>query len=239
MNKERDSDRLAEFLTDRRKERMDRVLAHRTRAFTIVLENLYDPHNISAILRSAEAFGVQDVYIIETEDHPFRLSHAVTRGCERWLTLHRYNTVAACVEALRGAGYEVAVADHRPDTPRIDNLNFSARRAYWMGAEHAGVSEEARALADTSYLIPMNGFTESLNVSVAAAITLFTARTRWEAAGGQSGDLSETESETVRLQWMKNQLRQADTILERRKNDPSPGSGRTESRPPNRIHDNR
>lgn len=208
------SDILAEQLTPQRREKIDRVLGLRTRAVTVVLENLYDPHNISAILRSCEALGIQDVHIIETQ-HKFKFSSGITRGCEKWLTIHRYPTPAACAQALHAAGYEIVVADHRPGTPRIESLPPAQRRAFWMGAEHFGLSEEAHALADGRYMIPMQGFTESFNVSVAAAVTLYTARSRWEALSGLQGDLAPEETEALRMQWLRRDVAGADAILER------------------------
>jgi tRNA (guanosine-2'-O-)-methyltransferase len=208
------SDILAEQLTPQRRERFDRVLSERTRGVTVVLENLYDPHNISAVLRTCEALGIQDVHIVETE-HKFKFSSGITKGCEKWLSIYRYPDPAACAKALHDAGYEIVVADHRPGTPRIESLAPVKRRAFWMGAEHYGLSEEAHALADGRYMIPMHGFTESFNVSVAAAVTLYTARARWQESSGQSGDLSAGEIEEIRMQWLRRDVAAADAILAR------------------------
>jgi tRNA (guanosine-2'-O-)-methyltransferase len=208
------SDILAEMLTPERRAKYDRVLAGRVRAVTVVLENLYDPHNISAVLRSCEALGIQDVHIVETE-HKFKFSSGVTKGCEKWLSITRHADVKACVAALHAAGYEIVVADHRPGTPRIEGLPKVPRRAFWMGAEHFGLSDEARALADGRYIIPMHGFTESFNVSVAAAMTLYAARTRWETETGLAGDLSAAEKEDLRMGWLRRDFARADDILAR------------------------
>lgn len=217
MEIQRESWKLAQFLTDRRREKIDAVLATRIKSIAIVLENLYDPHNISAVLRSAEAIGIQNVYIVETS-HSFRLSSGVTRGCEKWLTLHRFTSTAECLAALRAAGYEVAVGDHTPGVPGLEALDPVRKRAYWMGAEHAGLSAEARAAADVRYRLEMYGFTESFNVSVAAAVTLYTARSRWQAATGLRGDLTEAEQEALRMAWLRRDIAAADAILAR--NDP-------------------
>ncbi len=208
------SDILAEMITPARRERMESVLAARVRSVAVVLENLYDPHNISAVLRTCEATGIQDVHIVETE-HKFKFSSGITRGCEKWLTIYRHPNPEACAAELRGAGYEISVADHRPATPRIEDLPPVKRRVYWMGAEHRGLSQEARALADSAYRIPMQGFTESFNVSVAAALTLYTARRTWETQTGLTGDLSPGETEELRLSWLKKQIRRSDEILDR------------------------
>lgn len=208
------SEILASYLTPERRAKMDRVLDGRVRAVTVVLENLYDPHNISAVLRSCEALGIQDVHVVETE-HKFKFSSGITKGCEKWLTIHRYRDPAACVAALHAAGYDVSVADHRPETPRIEALPPVTRRAFWMGAEHFGLSDEARRLADSRYRIPMGGFTESFNVSVAAAVTLYAARARWEAETGRAGDLTADEREAIKTAWLRRDLARADDILAR------------------------
>lgn len=208
------SEILSAYLTPERRAKMDRVLERRVRAVTVVLENLYDPHNISAVLRSCEALGIQDVHVVETE-HKFKFSRGITKGCEKWLTIHRYATPAECVSALHAAGYEMVVADHRPETPRIEALPAVRRRAFWMGAEHFGLSDAARALADGRYRIPMSGFTESFNVSVAAALTLYAARTRWETETGLAGDLSAGERDEIRVGWLRRDLSRADDILAR------------------------
>ncbi len=211
---DRDSDKLAQFLTDARRARMDHVLDGRVRTVTVVLENLYDPHNISAVLRTCEGLGIQDVHVVETK-HGFKFSSGVTRGCEKWLTIHRHRDPETAIRLLHEQGFEVLVADQRPGTPRVERLDPLRRRAFWMGAEHAGPSTVARELADGTYGIPMAGFTESFNVSVAAAVTLYTARSRWEEATGREGDLTPAEREALRLQWLKRQIHGADDILAR------------------------
>ncbi len=211
---ERPSDVLAGHITPERRDRMDRVLAGRTRNITLVLENLYDPHNISAVIRSAEALGIQDVHIVETQ-HKFKFSRGITRGCEKWLTIHRYKDAVECAAALHEKGYRIAVSDHRPGTSRIEDLDPLPKRAFWMGAEHFGVSDDAYQASDERFGIPMSGFTESFNVSVASALTLYTARTQWERKTGLAGDLTDDEREALRLQWLRGQLSGADHILAR------------------------
>ena len=214
MNDKQPSEILADFLTEERREKMNRALEHRLRGITVVLENLYDPHNISAILRSAEALGIQDIYVIERE-HKFKFSSGITRGCEKWLTIRRFESPQECAAVLRAAEYEIVIADHRPETPRIEALDPMRKRAFWMGAEHAGVSDDARQLADGAFRIPMNGFSESFNVSVASALTMYAARTRWETVTGKSGDLGLEERESLRLGWLRRDISSADAILDR------------------------
>ena len=212
---------LSAFQTAPRRDKMNHVLDRRVRGIALVLENLYDPHNISATLRSAEALGIQDVHVIET-GHRFRLSSGVTRGCEKWLTLRRYESVAACAAWLTENGYEICVADHRPGTPAAETHDPLCKRAWWLGSEHLGVSEEARGCAGASFRIPMGGFSESFNVSVAVALTLYAARSSWERVTGLTGDLTAAEREELHTLWLKRDIASADAILARHESTPQP-----------------
>lgn len=162
---------LAPYVTEHRLRRIEEVAATRTLSVTPVLENIADPHNASAILRSADAFGIHRVHVV-ADLRTLRAAHKVARGSDRWLELIRYDDSASCVSALRSAGYEVFVAsmdgEHRPE-----DLAGRPKVAAVFGNEHRGVSPEVRAAADGTFSIPMRGFVESLNVSVAAAITLY------------------------------------------------------------------
>lgn len=176
---------LTPLLTNARRERIASVIAARTRSVVPVLDGLLDPHNIGAVLRSADAFGVQEVHVIETDD-TFLAARRVAQGTERWIDVVRHPSAATCVAALRARGHRVYVAAMDGDL-HPEQLREHPHVAVVFGNEHAGVSAEMRALADGTYTIPMCGFVQSLNVSVAAAITLFSAMR------GRSGDLSESE----------------------------------------------
>jgi tRNA (guanosine-2'-O-)-methyltransferase len=170
------------LLTDERRARIASVIATRTRSIVPVLDGLLDPHNIAAVLRSAEAFGVHEVHVIENAA-ALMATRRVAQGTERWIDVVRHATAAECVRALREQGYRVYVAA-MDGAVHPNDLQAMPRVAVVFGNEHLGVSSEMRALADGTYTIPMLGFVQSLNVSVAAAITLFAART------GRQGDLS-------------------------------------------------
>lgn len=161
------------LLTEARRARIDQVIASRSTAVAAVLDGLLDPHNVSAVLRSADAFGVQQVHLIERPE-PFRASPRVSQGADRWVSLVRHESAQACVQALRARGHRILIAAADGDlTPEA--LAREPKPAVVFGNEHAGVSQELRDLADGTYAIPMRGFVQSLNVSVAAAITLFAA----------------------------------------------------------------
>lgn len=158
------------------------VLAHRTRHITLVLEDLAHAHNMNAVLRTSDAFGIQDVHLIESRNR-FEVAPGVVRGSHLWLTLHRYRSATAhadCIAALRSRGYRIVVTSPRGDAVTAQELVIDEPIALVLGNEKVGVSEPLLAAADAHLHIPMCGFTESLNVSVAAAICLeqLTARLR-------------------------------------------------------------
>ena len=196
---------LTPLLTPNRIERIDAVVGRRTRAVVPVLDGLIDPHNIAAVLRSADAFGVQDVHVIEG-DEPFVASHRVAQGTERWLDVVRHGSARACAKHLKDAGYFLLTADMDGDTTP-EQLQDLGKIAIVFGNEHAGVSESIRDLADGSYTIPMCGFVESLNVSVANAITLRAA------CAGRTGDLSAGEREELRARFMMLSVERAEEII--------------------------
>ncbi len=177
---------LAPFLTAERRALLARVAAQRTPHVAVVLEGLFDLGNVGAVLRSADAFGVQDVHVVNPRGDRYKATRAVSAGAERWLTVRRWASTPACLAALRARGYRVVVADARPagvggtaapPTP-LPRLDLARATAVLLGNEHAGVSPEALAAADERFAVPMSGFVESLNVSVAAAVTLHALRAR-------------------------------------------------------------
>jgi tRNA (guanosine-2'-O-)-methyltransferase len=158
------------IVTPKRLQRIEEVVEGRTDDLVVVLDRVADPHNASAVLRSADAFGVQSVHAI-VGAHGFRASRGVSKGAQRWLDVTRYETAEACARRLKSDGYAIYVASMDSErTP--ENLHEEHRLAVVFGNEHRGVSPEMRTLADGTFSIPMRGFVESLNISVAAAITL-------------------------------------------------------------------
>ncbi|HJL18181.1 MAG TPA: RNA methyltransferase [Sandaracinaceae bacterium LLY-WYZ-13_1] len=199
---------LAPLVTPRRIARMDAVIARRTRSLVPVLEDLADPHNGAAVMRSADAFGCHEVHVVE-DRHPFLVSHRVTRGTHRWLDLVRHGSIEACLAHLKSQGYRVFVAamdgDHTPE-----QLAAVERASVVFGNEHKGVSEAVRRAADGTYAIPMEGFVESLNVSVASAITLYVA------SRGRHGDLDEAAREEIRARYLLASVRDAERLVRER-----------------------
>jgi tRNA (guanosine-2'-O-)-methyltransferase len=196
---------LEPMLTSERKARIAQVIAARSRRVLAVLDGLVDPHNISAILRSADAFGVQEVHLIARND-PFLVSQRISQGADRWVDVVRHASPRACVSALHERGHKVLVAAMHGEL-HPDALAREPMPAIVFGNEHAGVSSELRALADGTYAIPMQGFVQSLNVSVAAAITLFAAMQ------GRPGDLDAAARHELYARYCVLSVDRADEII--------------------------
>lgn len=196
------------MITPARWARIEAVVARRTRSLIPVLEDLADPHNGAAVLRSADAFGCHEVHVIENR-HRFVVSHRVTRGAHRWLEIVRHASAVACVDHLHRRGYEIFVAA-MDGTLGPEELARRPRVAVVFGNEHQGASAEVRARVDGTYRIPMEGFVESLNVSVASAITLYVA------SRGRHGDLDEAARDEIRARYLLQQVRDGDRIVRER-----------------------
>ena len=199
---------LAPLVTDARLARMEAALARRTRSLVPVLEDLADPHNGAAVMRSADAFGCHAVHVIE-DQHPFLLSHRVTRGAHRWLELIRHDGTEAALAHLAAEGYRVYVAAMDGELAP-EALAEVPRAAVVFGNEHRGLSPAVKAAAHGTYAVPMVGFVESLNVSVASAITLYVA------SRGRHGDLTEAERTEALARYLLASVRDAERVLDER-----------------------
>ncbi len=196
---------LAPLLSAQRLARIEGAVARRTRAVIPVLEAVDDPRNVAAVLRSADAFGVQELQLVESAQ-PFLAARRVTQGAERWLDLVRQPSPEACVAALHARGFRVYVATMAGELAPED-LRRLDKVAVVFGNEHAGASGRMAALCDGAYTIPMQGLSQSLNVSVAAAITLYAA-TR-----GRQGDLCAQEREQLLARFLMSSLPRAEQIV--------------------------
>ena len=196
---------LSGVVTPERLQRLSEVVDGRTDDLAVVLDRIADPHNSSAVLRSADAFGVQNVHAIVGE-HGFRASRGVSKGTQRWLDVTRYESAEACARRLKEEGYEIYVAAMGSETTP-DALREIPRLAIVFGNEHRGVSTKMRAHADGVFSIPMRGFVESLNVSVAAAITMQTL-----TRNGRPG-LTPDRRQTLLARFLMNSVKNADKII--------------------------
>ena len=219
-----------DFLLPERRERIDRVVAERTRTLTVVIEAFCDPQNVNAVLRTCEAFGVQELHVIEGLEKPYDRNKKISQNADKWLDVVRWKTTAECLDALRGRGFAV-YATHLDAAARpLGELSFAGKVALVFGNESRGVSEDALARADARYVIPMRGFSQSLNVSVAAAVSLHHAVARREAERGRHGDLTEAEADELRHRFYGLAVRQRTRIAKAERVEARPLSGRAARR---------
>ena len=209
-------DHLSKFVTKRRLQLFDTLLNFRTRYITLVLEDLFQPHNTSAVLRSCECFGIQDVHIIENLNQ-YRLSPDIALGSHKWLTLFRYNqesnNTKTAIKTLKEQGYRIAATTPHKNDRTIDEFDLSRGKvALLFGSELNGLSPQAMQLADEFVKIPMVGFTESLNISVTAAIFIqhLTGKLRRDTT--IPWQLTHEEKQQVKLAWLRNTIRKSELI---------------------------
>ena len=206
---------LEQFVTDERKERLLSVLDNRTRHIAVVLEDLYQTQNISAVMRSCECYGIQDAYIVENRN-TFEIHKDISMGADKWLTLHHYphseHNVKQCIDDLHARGYTVIAT--LPDEKRttIMDLPVERKTAFLFGTELTGLSEEAVHYADGAALIPMYGFTESFNISNSAAIILshFSERLRHSEVDWK---LTPDEREELYFSWLQKSIRNSESLI--------------------------
>ncbi len=214
---------LSGYLTDSRRELFNRVVQYRTRHITVVLEDIYQPHNASAVLRSADLTGIQDIHIIENRNK-YQVNPEVAMGSSKWLNLIRYNekenNTPVAYEALRRAGYRIVATTPHTRDQMLEDIPIDRKMALVFGTELKGLSETAIAEADEYLRIPMYGFTESYNISVSAALILFTLTEKMRKSP-VPWQLSEEEKLDILLEWAKRTLKHADLyekeFLEKRK----------------------
>ena len=203
------------FVSERRKGRLQEVLAERTRHMTVVLEDVYQAHNASAVLRSCDCFGVQDVHFIENRNK-FKISEDVSMGSTQWLTINKYNkeenNTANCIKELKSKGYRIVATTPHKDDCTIAELDVTKPFALVFGTEIDGISETVFEMADEFVKIPMYGFTESFNISVCAALCMYelTTRIREQKIPYQ---ISEKEKEEIYLEWLKASVSKSDLII--------------------------
>ncbi len=173
-------------------------MRQRTRSLVVVLDRIEDPFNMAAVLRTSEAFGLQEVHVVEHPEVRFKPNEKVTQGCDKWLDVQRWESFSAARDALHSRGFQLWVSAARPTATSLWSLGFEGKRALVFGNERNGVSEEALAGADGMFWIPMRGFTRSLNVSAAVAATLGRALAWRAERGAEEGGLLPEEADALR-----------------------------------------
>ncbi|MFH4967390.1 RNA methyltransferase [Gaetbulibacter sp. M240] len=203
---------LESFLTTRRKDRFDKVLVERTKHFTVATEDVYQLHNTSAVIRSCDVFGIQEVHIVE-EINSKRIDREIAMGAQKWVDIKRYHSVKDCISQLKTEGYQIiATTPHTNDTV-LQDFDVSKKSCFFFGRETEGLSQEVLDQADTFLKIPMAGFTESLNISVSAAIILQHVTSKLKQSN-ISWQLSPEEQDALRFTWIKKTIKKFDTIVE-------------------------
>lgn len=198
----------AAFLLPERKARIDEVVAQRTRTLTVVMEAFCDPQNVNAVLRTCEAFGIQELHAIEGPMKAYDRNKKISQNADKWLDVHRWSSTAECLETLRRDGFAIYATHLDDGAVPLGALSFAGKVALVFGNENRGVSQDALALADATYAIPMRGFMQSFNVSVAAAISIAKAVERREAERGRHGDLGEVEAAALRERFYVQAVKQ-------------------------------
>lgn len=201
-----------DFLLPERRARIDRVIAERTRTLIVVMEALADVQNVNAVLRTAEAFGVQEVHVIEGPMKAFDRNKKISKNADKWLDVVRWKGSAECLQALKARGFSIYATHLGEGTRDLSALSFARPVALVFGNEHRGVSDEALALADLHFAIPMRGFSQSFNVSVAVAVSLFRAVERRVEERGRHGDLTEAELAALQERFYARSVKQRSRI---------------------------
>lgn len=204
---------LAQFVSDQKLPLIDAVLNQRTRYLTVAIENVYQPHNASAILRSGDCFGIQDIHVIE-DQCTYRVNPDIALGAAQWITLQRYTSTIDCLTALKKKGYQIAAFTLQPGPNTIlDALPLTQKTVLLFGAEQTGLSQIAHEMADLYVHIPMVGFTRSLNVSVSAAIALHHL-TQKLYQSNYTWQLTETEKQALTIEWLVKIIPRGKKILQ-------------------------
>jgi tRNA (guanosine-2'-O-)-methyltransferase len=205
------------YLTDKRKTLYKKVITERTHHFTVVLEDICQPHNASAVLRTCDIFGVQDIHTVENK-YINRVSKHVAKGSQKWITSKRYksdgNNTQICFDNLREEGYQIIATSPHNDSCLLQDFDISKKTAFVFGEETEGISDFVKENADGFLTIPMVGFTESLNISATAAIILQDVTTKLRNSE-LDWQLSEKQKEVLYFDWLKSSIKNSDVIEEK------------------------
>lgn len=206
---------LESYLTENRKQLFEQVLEERTKHFTAVLEDIYQPHNASAVIRSCDVFGIQEVYTIENQ-FTNKISKHVARGSHKWVDIHRFkkdmDNTQPCLDHLKAKGYQLIATSPHIDSMLLNDFDISKKTAFIFGREKEGISDIIKENADGFLKIPMYGFTESLNISVAVAIILQQVTSKLKRSD-LNWKLSVQEKREVYERWVQKSIRNVEMII--------------------------
>ncbi|NRT12867.1 RNA methyltransferase [Flavobacterium sp. 14A] len=196
---------LENILTDNRKEKFLKVLQNRTNHFTIAVEDIFQMHNTSAVMRSCEVFGIQELNVIE-ERYGKSIDKEIAMGAQKWVDINTFDSVTSCLDAVKAKGYQIIATTPHENDCLMEDFDITKPSALFFGTERDGLSEEILQRADGFLKIPMVGFTESLNISVSAAIIIQNLTNRLRQSD-IDWKLSEEEMLVKRLAWAKSSIK--------------------------------
>ena len=210
-------DYLSGFVNEERRERLAKILSQRTRHITVVLEDIYQSQNASAVVRTCECLGIQELHVIENH-HEYRLNPAVVQGASKWIDLIKHNqaeqdNTRACIEQLKQRGYRIIAMAPAPAGKSVEQLDTRDKLALCFGSEEPGLSANLQALADETVTIPIHGFTQSYNLSVSAGISLFTLVSNLRNSG-VDWRLDERDATDLFIKWLAQSTPSGEQLLE-------------------------
>lgn len=207
-------DHLLNFVSENKQTIFQEVISNRTNHFTVVLEDIFQPHNASAILRSCDVFGVQNVHIIENKNE-YNINPKVVMGASKWLDIHKHNELENntlnCINQLRKQGYKIYATSPHADSYLIENIPIDNKFALFFGTEQNGLSDLVLDNADEHVKIPMYGFTESLNISVSGAICMYEISKRLKSSN-INWQLTDQEKTNLLIEWAKKVVKRSEAI---------------------------
>lgn len=203
---------LETYITENRRQRFNSVLSNRTQHFTVATEDVYQLHNTSAVMRTCDVFGVQELSIIE-EQNVKRIDREIAMGAQKWVDLNRFNTAKDCINYMKNEGYQIVATTPHNDDSLLQDFDISKKTCFFFGRETEGLSQDVIDSADCFLKIPMVGFTESLNISVSAAIILQHVTTKLKSSN-IDWQLTEEERNAIKLDWIKKTIHSYDRIVE-------------------------
>ena len=193
-----------------RKENFHKILSERTRHFAIALEDIFQPHNANAVIRSADCFGIQDIYTIETINE-FEPSRGVSKGAIKWINRTKFEDFDAAFETIKAKGYQIVATSPHTEDCNLEDFDVTKKSVFFFGAEKKGISEKTKEQADVFLKIPMQGFTESFNISVSAALCMYDVSTRLRASN-VDWQLSEEEKTEIQIDWCKQVIKNPEGV---------------------------
>jgi len=208
---------LRQYMTDERSIRFREVLKFRTRHFTLAVEDVFKERNASAIVRTADCFGIQDVHIIENQNE-YQISENISKGAEKWVNVHIYddrsNNTGACISDLKNMGYQIIATSPRSSGSSPDDFDISKKSAFFLGGEKEGLTDEVFDKADGYIRIPTYGFTESYNISVAGALLLYNLTRRLHRSE-INWKITEQEQLELQLDWTIKTIASSENLIKK------------------------